>query len=42
MPELKQFANISQLKESIELSKMQLDDRDAYVRLTINLIDFVI
>lgn len=42
MPELKQFANIAQLKESIELSKMQLDDRDAYVRLTINLIDFVI
>lgn len=33
MPELRQFANVTQLNENIELSKMQLDDRDAYVSL---------
>ena len=32
MPELRQFANFNQLKETRELEKMQEDDRDACVR----------
>lgn len=31
MPELRQFANFNQLKETRELEKMQEDDRDACV-----------